>query len=45
MKTQASASAFALKENAPQVIHILADVLRNPAFPQDKIDLAKNGDH
>ncbi len=37
-----TASAFALKENAPQVIHILADVLRNPAFPQDKIDLAKN---
>ena len=36
-----SASAFSLKENAPQVIHLLADVLRNPAFPQDKIDLAK----
>ncbi len=40
-EAEGSASAFALKENAPQVIHILADVLRNPAFPQDKIDLAK----
>ncbi len=40
-ESEGSASAFALKENAPQVIHILADVLRNPAFPQDKIDLAK----
>jgi zinc protease len=40
-ESEGSASAFSLKENAPQVIHILADVLRNPAFPQDKIDLAK----
>jgi zinc protease len=40
-EAEGSASAFALKENAPQVVHILADVLRNPAFPQDKIDLAK----
>lgn len=40
-ESEGSAEAFALKENAPQVIHILADVLRSPAFPQDKIDLIK----
>lgn len=37
-------SAFAtlncLTENFEQVLGIFADVIRNPAFPQDKIDLA-----
>jgi len=37
----ASASLFTLKENLPQALEILADLLRNPAFPEDKIDLAK----
>ncbi len=40
-ESEGSAFASSLKENAPQVIHILADILRNPAFPQDKIDLMK----
>jgi predicted Zn-dependent peptidase/outer membrane lipoprotein-sorting protein len=37
----ASASLFTLKENLPQVLEILADLLRDPAFPEDKIELAK----
>ena len=37
----ASASLFTLKENLPQVLEILADLVRNPAFPEDKIDLAQ----
>ena len=37
----AGASLFTLKENLPQALEILADLLRNPAFPEDKIDLAK----
>lgn len=36
-----SASVFALKEDLPLALEILADVLRNPAFPEDKIELAK----
>ncbi|MEZ5356812.1 MAG: pitrilysin family protein [Bryobacteraceae bacterium] len=35
------ASIFVLKEDAPKGLEILADILRNPAFPQDKIDLSK----
>ncbi|MFQ5776434.1 MAG: M16 family metallopeptidase [Terriglobia bacterium] len=37
----ATASLFTLKETLPQVLEILADVVRNPAFPKDKIKLAK----
>jgi predicted Zn-dependent peptidase len=37
----ATASLFTLQENLPQVLDILADLLRNPAFPEDKIELAK----
>jgi zinc protease len=36
-----SASLFTLKENLPMVLEILADILQNPAFPPDKIQLAK----
>lgn len=32
-----------LTENAPEVLELLADVLRNPAFPEDKIELARVG--
>ena len=37
----ASGSVFVLREDAEKGITILADVMRNPAFPQEKIDLAK----
>jgi len=36
-----SASVSVLKEDIDTGLTILADVLRHPAFPQDKIDLAK----
>jgi len=36
----ATASLFALKEDLPLVVEILADLLQHPALPQDKIDLA-----
>lgn len=39
--SSATASVFALKEDFPLVLEILADVLQNPAFPEDKIDLAR----
>jgi zinc protease len=39
--SSASASIFALKEDLPMALEILADLLRNPAFPEDKIELAK----
>jgi len=35
-----NASMFVLKEDADKGLTILADLLQNPAFPQDKIDLA-----
>jgi predicted Zn-dependent peptidase len=35
------ATVQVLKEDIDQGLEILADVLRNPAFPQDKIDIAK----
>ncbi len=38
--TSGTASLFALKENLPLALDILADLLRNPAFPDDKIELA-----
>jgi zinc protease len=37
----ATASMFALKEDVDKGLAILADILQHPAFPQDKIDLAK----
>jgi predicted Zn-dependent peptidase len=40
-QNSASAGISALKEDAARALTILADVLRDPAFPQDKIDLAK----
>lgn len=39
--SEATASLFTLPENLPLVLEILADLLRNPAFPDDKLELAK----
>ncbi len=39
--TQGTASMSVLSQDVAQGISILSDVLRNPAFPQEKIDLAK----
>jgi zinc protease len=36
-----NASIFALREHLPLVLEILADIVRNPAFPENKIELAK----
>lgn len=36
----ATASLFALKEDLPLAVEILADLLQHPALPQDKIGLA-----
>ncbi len=36
-----SASMSTLKEHTDEVLAIFADVIRNPAFPEDKIELAK----
>ena len=36
-----SASLFCLKENLQEVLGIFADVLMNPAFPEEKVELAK----
>lgn len=38
------AAVFVLKADVDKGLDILADVLRNPRFPQDKIDLAKTED-
>jgi predicted Zn-dependent peptidase/outer membrane lipoprotein-sorting protein len=40
-RESATATLFALKSDLPLVLDILADLLRNPAFPEDKIELAK----
>jgi predicted Zn-dependent peptidase len=40
-ETSGSVSFSALKENVDQVLAIFSDVLREPEFRQDKIDLAK----
>ena len=37
----ATAGSFALKEDADRAAAILADILQHPAFPEDKIELAK----
>lgn len=39
----ASAGFWSLSENAPEVLELFAEVLRRPAFPEDKIELAKVG--
>ena len=39
--SSSNASVFVLKEDSARGLGILADILRNPAFPQDKIELAK----
>jgi zinc protease len=41
-ETEGEAQFFTLKENLDKVLAIYADVLMNPAFRQDKIDLHKN---
>ncbi len=40
-RTSGSASGSALKEDFGTVLPILADLLQNPAFPEDKLELAK----
>jgi len=40
-ETQGTVSASFLTDNAVEGLGIFADVLRNPAFPAEKIDLAK----
>ncbi len=39
----ASASFRCLTENTSEVVGLFGDMLRNPAFPEDKIELAKVG--
>ena len=38
--SSASASIFTLKEDLPMTLEILADLLQNPAFPPDRIELS-----
>ena len=40
-----SASVSVLKEHIGMALDILADILQNPAFPKDKIELAKMEQH
>jgi zinc protease len=39
--SSASAAIFALKEHLPLVLEVLAELVRDPALPEDKIELAK----
>jgi zinc protease len=39
----ASADFWCLSENAPEVLDLLAEIVRRPSFPEDKIELAKVG--
>ncbi|HSQ59091.1 MAG TPA: insulinase family protein, partial [Acidobacteriota bacterium] len=39
----ASADFWCLTENAPEVLGLLAEIIRRPAFPEDKIELVKVG--
>lgn len=39
--TSGNASIYALEEHLPLVLEVLAEILRSPAFPEDKIELAK----
>jgi zinc protease len=40
-QTEGSVGVSALKADADKALEVLADVLANPAFPEDKIELAK----
>ncbi len=40
-ETSGSASISTLKEDFPRGLEILGDLLRNPAFPEEKVELAK----
>ncbi len=40
-RTEATANLFVLREDLALGIEMLADILRNPAFPEEKIELAK----
>lgn len=40
--TMATATLSCLKEDFPEVVKVLADILRSPKFEQKKIDVAKN---
>ena len=42
-QTDGTAYLSALKEDTELGLELLADILRNPAFPEDKIKLAKRG--
>jgi len=42
-KTAGGAYLSAMKEDTQLGLELLADILRNPAFPEDKIKLAKEG--
>ncbi|HEY6571951.1 MAG TPA: pitrilysin family protein [Candidatus Eisenbacteria bacterium] len=39
----ASANFWCLTENAPEVLGLFAEIVRRPAFPEDKLELAKVG--
>ena len=41
-ETMGSASMSSLKEDFPEILKVFADVLRNPAFDQEKLAIAKN---
>ena len=41
-ETSGSAESWSLKQDFPEVFKVFADVLRNPAFAEDKIAIAKN---
>ncbi|MCP3964600.1 MAG: hypothetical protein GY719_42770 [bacterium] len=40
--TNAGVNMSSLRDDFPEMLRIFADVLRNPAFEQDKLDVAKN---
>lgn len=40
--TSANARVQALREHADEALAVLADILMNPAFPEDKLDLARS---
>lgn len=40
-ETDGSGSFWCLRENASEVLEIFADLIRNPTFPEEKIELAK----
>lgn len=39
--TSGNASLYALREHLPLVLEVLSELLRSPAFPEDKLELAK----